>query len=436
MFSSRFSVAKSGGISTGLCRLTPENMTRLFSKVGVDTIVFDVQDVGARFYTFVWTMWDALVGAAGAATVTKFVVLDRPVLSDNSVTPFVPRICSRTLVNRLFAPPFEGADEATHQRPPGAAACGSLFLLTCALLVMTSSHPRPNPVGGVVIEGPVLEMAFASFIGRLPIALRHGMTVGELATLFYHVHLDTHAQESVSLEVVQMAGWQRGMHFGDTGLPFVMPSPNMPTVDTALVYPGCGIFEGTTLSEGRGTTRPFEIVGAAFLDYHFAADLRLSNQKHARPSTETHTYRATYFTPTFSKFVGNLSSGVEIYVNNPKAFTSVDTALEILLAAKAHSNRGAGAGAWAGAGGGVGGRTDSGRQSGMRVDVDAAVAAAAGGGAGFAWVDGTGANFDLHLGNNSTRLAIEAGKSVDEIVAAWATKLAGWNTIRTKHLLY
>lgn len=190
------------------------------------------------------------------------------------------------------------------------------------------------------------------------------------------------------------------------GLPFVMPSPNMPTEDTALVYPGCGIFEGTTLSEGRGTTRPFEIIGAGYLDWRFAAKLRAQQQQQqhhhhhlAAADVSGMHYREAYFTPTFSKFEGNLSSGVEIYVEDRKSFTSVDTALEILLAAK--GARGSG-----------------------------------GGGSGFAWVDGTGANFDLHLGNNSTRLAIEAGASLEEIVAGWSSRLAGWNTIRTKYLLY
>ena len=189
------------------------------------------------------------------------------------------------------------------------------------------------------------------------------------------------------------------------GLPFVMPSPNMPTEDTALVYPGCGIFEGTTLSEGRGTTRPFEIIGAGYLDWRFAAKLRAQQQQQqqhhhlAAADVSGMHYREAYFTPTFSKFEGNLSSGVEIYVEDRKSFTSVDTALEILLAAK--GARGSG-----------------------------------GSGSGFEWVDGTGANFDLHLGNNSTRLAIEAGASLEEIVAGWSSRLAGWNTIRTKYLLY
>eukprot|EP00729_Bicosta_minor_P022599 gene22599-32103_t len=215
------------------------------------------------------------------------------------------------------------------------------------------------------------------------------MTVAELATLFYHVHLESSQQATVTLEVLQMQGWEREMHFG---LPFVMPSPNMPTEDTALVYPGCGIFEGTTLSEGRGTTRPFEIIGAGYLDWRFAAKLRAQQQQQqqqhhhlAAADVSGMHYREAYFTPTFSKFEGNLSSGVEIYVEDRKSFTSVDTALEILLAAK--GARGSG-----------------------------------GGGSGFEWVDGTGANFDLHLGNNSTRLAIEAGASLEEIVAGTEKK--------------
>lgn len=321
-------------------------MATLFNTVGVDTLLFDVQDVGARFYTFVWTLWDALVAAASSTSIKKVIVLD-----------------------------------------------------------------RPNPINGVAVEGPVLEMGFASFIGRLPIALRHGMTVGELASLFYHVHLETQQQQQVELDVVRMAGWARTMLFSRTGLPFVMPSPNMPTADTALVYPGNGIFEGTTMSEGRGTTRPFEIVGAGFLDWRFAAALRDGQSAIASAGSDGGgvLFRETYFTPTFSKFEGNLSAGVELYVPNPDAFNSVETALRILLAAKALGSSGSHGG------GSYGGNNPAG---------------------GFAWVDGTGANFDLHLGTNQTRIAIEAGKSLEEIVAQWQPKLLAWKQIRSKFLLY
>jgi uncharacterized protein YbbC (DUF1343 family) len=151
------------------------------------------------------------------------------------------------------------------------------------------------------------------------------------------------------------------------------------------------MFEGTTMSEGRGTTKPFETIGAGFLDWKFAAALR----EQSTGADEVYQYRPAYFEPTFSKFVGNLSSGVEIFVRDVAAFRPIETALQILLAAKEHSPTGE-----------------------------------------FEWVDQSGADFDLHLGNNSTRLAVEAGKSLAEIAALWEPGLVGWKKIRTQFLLY
>lgn len=173
----------------------------VFTASGVDTVVFDIQDAGARFYTYIWTLYDCMEGAALAGK--RFMVLD-----------------------------------------------------------------RPNPVTGRAALGPVLHEEFATFVGRRPIAQAHGMTVAELARLFNGEFLD----KPVPLETVTMTGWRRGMFFDDCGLPWVPPSPNMPTPDTALVYSGTCLFEGTNLSEGRGTTRPFELLGAEGVDGRWAEE--------------------------------------------------------------------------------------------------------------------------------------------------------------------
>lgn len=221
----------------------------------VDVLVFDIQDVGTRFYTYIYTMAYAM--EAAAENDIPFVVLD-----------------------------------------------------------------RPNPQGGLRVEGPVLDPAYSSFIGLYPIPLKHGMTVGELARLF-----NTEYQIQADLEVVKMKGWKRSMLYEDTGLPFVMPSPNMPTTDTVNVYPATGLFEGTNLSEGRGTTKPFQLIGAPYVKAHDYAktlnDLKLSGV----------TFRAASFTPTFSKNAGKLSHGVEVYVTDPTKFEAVKTGIAMLKTA-------------------------------------------------------------------------------------------------------
>lgn len=160
---------------------------------GIDTLLFDIQDVGTRFYTYIYTMAYAM--EAAAENDIEFIVLD-----------------------------------------------------------------RPNPISGTKVEGPVLESEYKSFVGNYEIPLRHGMTVGELAKLF-NEEFDIGAD----LTVVEMNGWKRNMYYEDTGLEFVLPSPNMPTTDTALVYPGAALIEGTNVSEGRGTTKPFQLLGAPLL---------------------------------------------------------------------------------------------------------------------------------------------------------------------------
>ncbi|OYT73210.1 MAG: hypothetical protein CFK52_02805 [Chloracidobacterium sp. CP2_5A] len=182
---------------------------------------------------------------------------------------------------------------------------------------------RPNPIGGLDIEGAVLEREWASFVGMYPLPMRHAMTVGELARLFNETE-----GIGCELRVVPMEGWSRPQWFDATWLPWVMPSPNMPTLDTAAVYPGLVLLEGTTLSEGRGTTRPFEIFGAPFIDpYDLAAAL---DPLHL-PGVH---FRPMWFQPTFNKFAGQLCGGLQAHVQNRATFRSYRTAVEILKAVR------------------------------------------------------------------------------------------------------
>jgi uncharacterized protein YbbC (DUF1343 family) len=222
---------------------------------GLDALLFDLQDVGVRVYTFVWTM--ALAMEACAEVGLRFVVLD-----------------------------------------------------------------RPNPIGGRS-EGPVLREGFESFVGLHPIPLRHGLTCGELARwLVRERGIDC------DLEVVACEGWERGMHWCDTGLPWVMPSPNLPTPDSCEVYPGMVLLEGTNLSEGRGTTRPFELFGAPFLD---PADLADALSGALGPGV---TLRPCHFEPTFQKHAGVPCGGGQLHVTDVDAFRPVHAAVEILRAAR------------------------------------------------------------------------------------------------------
>lgn len=218
----------------------------------VEVLVFDIQDVGTRYYTYIYTMAYAM--EAAKENDIPFIVLD-----------------------------------------------------------------RPNPQGGESVDGPVLEPEFSSFVGLYPIPLKHGMTVGELATFFnkeYKIGAD--------LKVIKMKGWKRDMDYDDTGLPFVLPSPNMPTVSTTFVYPATGLIEGTNVSEGRGTTKPFELIGAPYINSDELAGklnaLRLPGVK----------FRAASFTPTFSKHAGKLSHGVEVYITDREEFKAVPTGLHII----------------------------------------------------------------------------------------------------------
>ncbi|HZJ15497.1 MAG TPA: DUF1343 domain-containing protein [Chthoniobacteraceae bacterium] len=179
---------------------------------------------------------------------------------------------------------------------------------------------RPNPLGGVAIEGPAVRKGFESFVSVHDLATRHGLTVGELAML-YQRELDLQKGE---LRVVQCEGWRRGQYFDETGLPWVLPSPNMPTLETAVVYPGQCLLEGTNLSEGRGTTRPFEICGAPWLEATKLAR-RMNDEK--LPGVY---FRATWFRPTFQKHANKDCGGVQLHVTDRAAFQPVRTTLALL----------------------------------------------------------------------------------------------------------
>jgi uncharacterized protein YbbC (DUF1343 family) len=229
---------------------TPEMLQDL------DVLVFDLQDVGVRVYTFVWTMVLAMEACRDAGV--PFVVLD-----------------------------------------------------------------RPNPVGGILREGPVLDSTFSSFVGMHPIPLRHGLTAGEIAKL-----ANKQFGIGCKLEVVPCEGWRRGDLFETTGLPFVMPSPNLPTLESCTVYPGMVLIEGTNLSEGRGTTKPFELVGAPYLNADVFAD-RLNDVGLAGVK-----FRACSFEPTFQKHADLVCGGVQVHVTDRATFRPVSAAVELLTAAR------------------------------------------------------------------------------------------------------
>lgn len=192
--------------------------------------------------------------------------------------------------------------------------------LPLGMLVMVLD--RPNPLGGNLVEGPALRPGFESFVGAHNISIRHGLTVGELA-MFYQQELKLGPGE---VRVVPCEGWKRRDYFDATGLPWVLPSPNMPTLDTAIVYPGQCLIEGTNLSEGRGTTRPFEICGAPWLDASKLAS-KMNSEKLAGV-----TFRPSWFRPTFQKHAGKDCGGVQLHVTDRSVFQPVRTSLALLAA--------------------------------------------------------------------------------------------------------
>jgi uncharacterized protein YbbC (DUF1343 family) len=178
---------------------------------------------------------------------------------------------------------------------------------------------RPNPIGGIAVEGPMLERGFESFVGLYPIPMRHGMTIGELARLF-----NEHFGIGADLEVVAMEGWRREMYWDQTDVPWVLPSPNIPTVDSAVVYPGTVLFEGTNVSEGRGTTRPFELVGAPWVIAEPFADAMNGLEL---PGVR---FRPAVFEPTFHKHAKTACGGCQIHVLDRETFRAVEAGVALL----------------------------------------------------------------------------------------------------------
>lgn len=220
----------------------------------IDVMIIDLQDVGSRYYTFIWTLENSL--QACSETNKSVVILD-----------------------------------------------------------------RPNPIGGAHSEGPVLDMAFASFVGQRPLPVRHGMTIGEISA-----YLRNKFYPSLDLHVIPLQGWERKMWFDDTGLPWVIPSPNMPTLDTATVYPGMCLLEGTNLSEGRGTSRPFEIFGAPYVK----PEILLKRLGEFRlPGI---VFRPLHYQPTFQKYSGILCGGAQLHVTKREKFSPFKTGVAIIKA--------------------------------------------------------------------------------------------------------
>jgi len=288
----------------------------------IDVLVLDLQDIGARIYTYIYTMANCLRAAA------------------------------------------------RHHIP----------VIVC---------DRPNPIGGVQVEGAALSAGFESFVGQFPIPMRHGMTIGELAALF-----NEHFAIGASLEIAPMERWHRRFHADQTGLPWVMPSPNMPTLDTAIVYPGTVLFEGTLLSEGRGTTRPFELVGAPWIDAdRFAAamsELDLPGV-HFRPAV---------FEPTFQKHAQQRCGGCQIHVIDRDDFRPVQTGVALIDMFR---------------------RFEPAR---------------------FAWrpppyeYERHKAPIDILAGSNVLRRDIESGRPLQDIVQGWHDDEQAFERLRKPYLLY
>ncbi|MCE9670396.1 DUF1343 domain-containing protein [Myxococcus stipitatus] len=289
---------------------------------GLDALVFDIQDVGSRYYTYVYTMALAMKAAAKAGV--RFFVLD-----------------------------------------------------------------RPNPLGGEAMEGNLVGEGFRSFVGLYALPNRHGMTAGELARLF-------NAQEGFGcdLTVVPCEGWKRSMSWTDTGLPFISPSPNMPTPDTALVYPGMCLGEGTNVSEGRGTCRPFEQFGAPWVD----TDALLARL--AKESLPGVAFRAVGFTPTFDKYRGESCNGAFIHVTDRSTFQSLRTGIAIFQALHDIAP----------------GKFD------WRADA-------------YEFVEDVPA-FDLLCGTDQVRRGIEAGWSLDRLMEGFSAQTERFAGHRQAYLLY
>jgi len=289
---------------------------------GLDALVIDLQDVGSRIYTFIYTMANCLVAARRHGV--KAIVCD-----------------------------------------------------------------RPNPIGGTDVEGPMLVRGFESFVGQYPIPMRHGMTIGELAQL-----LNGEFGIGAKLEVIKMDGWTRDMYFDATGLPWVMPSPNMPTLDTAIVYPGTVLFEGTNVSEGRGTTRPFEITGAP---WPIAG--RFAEQMNAIGLAGVF-FRPAVFEPTFQKHAKTACAGCQMHVLDRRVFKPVEAGVALIAAYRAADPT------------------------------------------QFAWrqppyeYEHTKMPIDILAGSSELREQIDAGTSARDIARSWTASADAFRKIRARFLLY
>jgi uncharacterized protein YbbC (DUF1343 family) len=288
----------------------------------VDLLVVDLQDVGTRIYTYIYTMANCLIAAKKHGV---------PVI-----------VCD-----------------------------------------------RPNPIGGDAVEGPVLVRGFESFVGMYPIPMRHGMTIGELARLFNEAF-----GIGADLEVIAMEGWRRGMYFDATGIPFVLPSPNIPTLDSEIVYPGTVLFEGTNVSEGRGTTKPFELLGAPWVDAE-----RFADGMNALGLPGVH-FRPSVIEPTFHKHAHTSCGGCQIHVLDRRTFRPVEAGVALIAAFRA---------------------ADPHR---------------------FAWRDPpyeyehTLLPFDILAGSSTVREQIEDGVSAREIAASWTESVDAFHKLRERFLLY
>ena len=288
---------------------------------GVDALVIDLQDVGTRIYTYIYTMANCLK----------------------------------------------------------AARRHGIKVFVC---------DRPNPIGGADVEGPMLVTGFESFVGLYPIPMRHGMTIGELARLF-----NEHFGIGADLEVIAMEGWRRDIFHDEAGAPWVMPSPNIPTLDSAIVYPGTVLFEGTSVSEGRGTTRPFELVGAPPIAAERFAE-RLNQRR--LPGVF---FRPVVFEPTFHKHARQTCGGCQIHVLDRKTFRPVLTGVALVEAFRSEDPQ-------------------------------------------FAWRDppyeyeAEKLPFDILAGSSELREQIESGVPAEEIARSWEPGVAAFQEIRQQFLLY
>lgn len=299
---------------------TVSKLAGFFTTSGVDTVVFDIRDVGVRFYTYIWTMWTAMQAASQVGGV-RFVVLD-----------------------------------------------------------------RPNPLGGRA-RGPVLQQGYTSGVGLLEISQQHGMTVGELARFFNATFMERAGQQKLDdLQVVEVKGWRREMVIPDDAERWIPPSPNMPTPRTATLYPGTGMVEATDWSEGRGTTLPFELIGAPYIDHQWAAALNAKDL----PGVD---FREAYFVPTFSKNQGKVCGGVQVHITDYEKVDAITVATHMLVEAR-------------------------------RIYPE------------FAWRGDGGRWIGLLTGSGRFQEQLEAGASAEEIVAAWQPELRQFVKDTKPFLLY